>query len=173
MTNLDSILAELRTFVSERDWEQFHDPKNLAMLLASEAGELLAEYRWIANGDADRWSKDPENLARIQAEIGDVGIALLMLCDRVGIDVTEAIPVLGIPKGRLDLQRFIHWNIMKCFWNDDFDFHTNNIINFDWYHPEYCFRFEPDEFRSWFDEGWDIQAFNVQDAGISCRAKRA
>ncbi len=63
----------------------------LAMLLASEAGELLAEYRWVASGDADGWSKDPENLARIQAEIGDVGIALLMLCDRVGIDVAEAI----------------------------------------------------------------------------------
>jgi len=86
------------------------------------------------------------------------------------IEIEEDIPVLGIKRGRYDLQRFIHWNVMKCFWNDEFDFFTNNIVNFDWYHPEYCFRFEPDEFRAWFDSGWEIQAWDVQDAGISCRA---
>lgn len=42
---LDHITARLRAFVAERDWAQFHDPKNLAMAIASEAGELLAEYR--------------------------------------------------------------------------------------------------------------------------------
>jgi len=45
MTPLDELRAELRAFVAARDWQQFHDPKNLAMLVASEAGELLAEYR--------------------------------------------------------------------------------------------------------------------------------
>ncbi|MGB2986218.1 MAG: class I SAM-dependent methyltransferase [Phycisphaerae bacterium] len=89
---------------------------------------------------------------------------------RASIEIEEDIPVLGIKKGKLDLQRFLHWNVMKCFWNDEFDFFTNNIINFDWYHPEYCFRSEPGEFRSWFAEGWEIQAWDVQDAGISCRA---
>jgi len=87
------------------------------------------------------------------------------------IEVPEDIPALGIKKGRFDLQRFFHWNLFKCFWNEEFDFFTNNIVNVDWYHPENCHRFEPDEFRGWFD-GWEIQAWDVQDAGISCRARK-
>ena len=90
----------------------------------------------------------------------------------VTIDIEEDIPVLGISRGKVDLQRFFHWNVMKCFWNEEFDFFTNNIINFDWYHPEYCFRFEPDEFRAWFTTGWEIEAWDVQEAGISCRARK-
>lgn len=84
------LLEELRGFVREREWEQFHDPKNLAMLVASEAGELLAEYRWIPNERADAFSREPEARQRIAAEIGDVGIALLLLCDRTGIDLGAA-----------------------------------------------------------------------------------
>ncbi len=88
------------------------------------------------------------------------------------IEIAEDIPVLGIRRGRYDLQRFVHWNLFKCFWNDDFDFFTNNIINADWYHPENCFRYDPDEFRDWFADGWDVQAWDVQEAGISCRARK-
>ena len=84
------LLEELRGFVREREWEQFHDPKNLAMLVASEAGELLAEYRWIPNERADAFSREPEARQRVAAEIGDVGIALLLLCDRIGIDLAAA-----------------------------------------------------------------------------------
>lgn len=90
----------------------------------------------------------------------------------VTLEVEEDIDVLGIKKGKLDLQRFVHWNLLKCFWNDEFDFFTNNIINFDWYHPEHCHRFEPEEFRAWFDSGWEIEAWDVQDAGMSCRARK-
>jgi len=85
-----SLVEELRAFVSERDWSQFHDPKNLAMLLASEAGELLAEYRWVRNDLADALSREPEARQRIANEIGDVGIALMLLCDRTGIDLQTA-----------------------------------------------------------------------------------
>jgi len=85
-----ALLEELRDFVKEREWEQFHDPKNLAMLLASEAGELLAEYRWIPNDRADAFSREPEARQRIANEIGDVGLALLLLCDRTGIDWVAA-----------------------------------------------------------------------------------
>lgn len=91
---------------------------------------------------------------------------------KVTLDIEEDIPSLGIKRGSIDLQRFVHWNIFKAFWNDEFDFFTNNIINFDWYHPEHCFRFEPQEFAQWFAEGWEIEAWDVQDAGISCRAKK-
>ena len=90
MDELQALLGRLRAFVAERDWQQFHDPKNLAMLLASEAGELLAEYRWVRNEDADRASQDSERRARILSEIGDVGIALLLLCERIGADPIAA-----------------------------------------------------------------------------------
>jgi NTP pyrophosphatase (non-canonical NTP hydrolase) len=90
MDQLQELLAQLRQFVAERDWQQFHDPKNLAMLLASEAGELLAEYRWVANDQADAVSKEGERRARILSEVGDVGIALMLLCERIGADPVAA-----------------------------------------------------------------------------------
>ena len=90
MDDLQDLVAQLRRFVAERDWQQFHDPKNLAMLLASEAGELLAEYRWVPNDQADAVSQDGERRARILSEVGDVGIALLLLCQRIGADPVAA-----------------------------------------------------------------------------------
>jgi dCTP diphosphatase len=90
MGELADIREELRAFVAERDWGQFHDPKNLAMLLGSEVGELLAEYRWVPSADADEVSRQPAARARIAAEIGDVGIALVLLCDRIGLDLVAA-----------------------------------------------------------------------------------
>jgi NTP pyrophosphatase (non-canonical NTP hydrolase) len=89
-TPLEALVGELRHFVEERDWRQFHDPKNLTMLVASEAGELLAEYRWVPGETADSHARDPAARARIAAEIGDVGLALLLLCDRLGLDPIEA-----------------------------------------------------------------------------------
>src|SRR3954464_2514339 len=91
MTDVHALLIELRRFVAERDWAQFHDPKNLAMLLASEVGELVAEYRWVAGDAADAHSREGASRARVADEIGDVGIALLLLCDRTGIDLGDAI----------------------------------------------------------------------------------
>src|SRR3954462_8829920 len=91
MPTLDELTAALRAFADARDWRQFHDPKNLAMLVASEAGELLAEYRWVPGDAADARSREPEARARIADEIADVGIALLLLCDRIGLDLAAAI----------------------------------------------------------------------------------
>ena len=90
MKEIEAFLEELRRFVAERDWAQFHDPKNLAMLLASEVGELVAEYRWVTGPTADARSREAAPRARIADEIGDVGIALLLLCDRTGIDLLQA-----------------------------------------------------------------------------------
>src|SRR3954452_22835941 len=87
---LHELIEELREFVRERDWQQFHDPKNLAMLVASEAGELVAEYRWVKGDAADAHSREPAARARIAAEIADVGIALVLLCDRIGLDLPQA-----------------------------------------------------------------------------------
>lgn len=90
-TPLSALLTALRQLVADRAWSAFHDPKNLAMLIASEAGELLAEYRWVPNEASDTHSRDPAARSRIEAEIGDVGIGLLLLCDRIGVDLVAAI----------------------------------------------------------------------------------
>lgn len=91
MNPSEATLKELRSFVAEREWEQFHDPKNLAMAVSSEAGELLAEYRWVSNAEADDYSRQAEPRQRIAAEVADVGIALLLFCDRVGLNLIESI----------------------------------------------------------------------------------
>lgn len=87
MSDLDSVLELVRAFVRERDWDQFHDPKNLAMAVASEAGELAAELRWVKGEESDAWAQVPANRARLADEIADVAITTLMLADRVGLDL--------------------------------------------------------------------------------------
>lgn len=87
---LDEFRQKLRQFVADRDWSRFHDPKNLAMALASEAGELLAELRWTASGDADIAVQSPPMREKIEQEVGDVFMSLLLFCERVGIDLLGA-----------------------------------------------------------------------------------
>jgi dCTP diphosphatase len=112
MTSLDDLRAELRDFVAARDWQQFHDPKNLAMLVASEAGELVAEYRWVRGEDADAHATEAAARARIVDEVADVGIGLVLLCERIGVDLVEAMRAkvrknaekypVGTSRGRAD-----------------------------------------------------------------------
>jgi SAM-dependent methyltransferase len=91
----------------------------------------------------------------------------------IDISVPEDIPYLEIKAGRYDLQRFVYWHIFKCFWNDDFDFDTNVMTNFDWYHPQYAHRHTPEEVKSWFqDLNLEILSFNVIESGISVRGKK-
>ena len=106
MSEIDSLIAELREFVAARDWQQFHDPKNLAMLLASEVGELVAEYRWVEGGvAADAHSREGKARERIEDEIGDVGIALVLLCDRIGVDLVAAMRAkVGRNRGRYPVE---------------------------------------------------------------------
>lgn len=87
---LSALRERLRHFVAEREWQKFHDPKNLAMAVASEAGELLAELRWVSNEQADSFTRDDAVRERVEQEVGDVLIALLLFCDRIGIDLISA-----------------------------------------------------------------------------------
>ena len=87
----EALLRELRGFVAEREWGKFHDPKNLSMAVSSEAGELLALFRWVRGEESDAFASSPENRERIKAEIADVAISLLLLSDRMGIDLQQAI----------------------------------------------------------------------------------
>src|SRR5258708_3958992 len=88
---LADLQARLRQFTGERDWDQFHNPKNLAMAIASEAGELLAELRWVNGLDSDKHVRSDEHRSAIEHEVADVAIALLLFCDRAGINLLDAI----------------------------------------------------------------------------------
>lgn len=88
---LQLMLDDIRAFVREREWEPYHDPKNLAMALASEAGELLSELRWIPGEETDAHCAEGESRARVRDELADVLICALMLADRISVDIPSAV----------------------------------------------------------------------------------
>lgn len=89
------------------------------------------------------------------------------------IRIPESIPIINIPAGRHDVQRLIYWHMLKCFWNDQFNFETNVMINFDWYHPLIAHRHTPDEVRAWV-RGTGLRMIHFQQSlsGISFRAQK-
>lgn len=87
----DELRLALRRFVDDRGWERYHDPKSLSMALACEAAEVMEELRWVSTRAADTHSAHPERRARLTDELGDVGMCLIMLADRLGIDLRDAI----------------------------------------------------------------------------------
>src|ERR1700742_697761 len=87
-TSLQDLARRLRQFAAERDWEQFHTPKNLATALVAEAGELAAEFQWLTPAQSD--APTAEQLARIRAEGADVLIYLVRLADKLGFDLLAA-----------------------------------------------------------------------------------
>lgn len=89
-TSLEQLTERLREFVAEREWNQFQTPKNLAMALAGEVGELLAELQWLTPEQSVAVMNDAEAGARVRAEIGDVTIYLIQLADVLGIDLVQA-----------------------------------------------------------------------------------
>jgi NTP pyrophosphatase (non-canonical NTP hydrolase) len=88
---LDEMRERLRAFVNDREWSEFHNPKNLAMALASEAGELLSTLRWVRGEASDEFVVHPANRLSVEEEVADVAITLLLFCDRAGIDLLAAI----------------------------------------------------------------------------------
>jgi SAM-dependent methyltransferase/uncharacterized protein YbaR (Trm112 family) len=68
------------------------------------------------------------------------------------IRLEKGVPALGIPPGQHDVQRLLYYNFVKCFWNEAFDFETNNMVNFDWYHPHNAWQHTDEEVRTWLDE---------------------
>ena len=80
--------AELRKFAFDRDWEQFHSPKNLATALSVEAAELLEHFQWLT--DAQSRELSAEKRIQVSQEIADVLLYLLQLSDKLGIDPLDA-----------------------------------------------------------------------------------
>jgi dCTP diphosphatase len=87
--DLPGILERLRGFVRERDWEQFHTPKNLAMALAAETGELLEIFQWLTEAEA-RAVMGGKGLA-VREELADIFVYLLRLADVLEVDLESAV----------------------------------------------------------------------------------
>ncbi len=86
--SLQTLSARLAEFVEERDWDQFHNPKNLAMALTAEAGELLEHFQWLSADEAENLSAAQREAVAL--EMADILMFLVRLADRLGVDVLSA-----------------------------------------------------------------------------------
>ncbi len=86
--SLERLRARLAEFAAERDWDQFHNPKNLAMALAGEAGELVEHFQWLTFEQAANLPRATHE--EVALECADVLLFLLRLCDKLDIDLAAA-----------------------------------------------------------------------------------
>lgn len=87
--SLESLRDRLREFAKERDWDQYHTPKNLSMALIGEAAELIEHFQWV-NGDHSHILEDKTRQS-VEEEIADILIYLVRISDKLGIDLYEAV----------------------------------------------------------------------------------
>lgn len=80
---------EVRSFVRERDWDQFHTPKNLAASLCVEAAELLEPFQWLQTGEGEELSESKRT--QVRHEIADVFVYLIRLADKLDVDLAAAV----------------------------------------------------------------------------------
>jgi dCTP diphosphatase len=85
---LEALAARLAEFARERDWDQFHSPKNLAMALAGEVGEVIEHFQWLSEQQSRELS--PEARDAVALELADVLLYLVRLADQLGIDLSAA-----------------------------------------------------------------------------------
>ncbi|WP_019594799.1 nucleotide pyrophosphohydrolase [Thioalkalivibrio sp. ALM2T] len=85
---LDVLASRVEAFVAERDWAQFHSPKNLSMALAGEVGELIENFQWLTQEQSRNLSGEAHEAVR--QEIADVQIYLLLLARKLDIDLVQA-----------------------------------------------------------------------------------
>lgn len=90
MDRLDETIKKITEFRDERDWKQFHNPKDLAVSLSIEVSELLEIFQWKTNEEIEDLLKTGKR-KRVEEEIADIGNYLLILCDNMGIDLIESI----------------------------------------------------------------------------------
>lgn len=88
-TYLEDLKSRLRRFADERDWDQFHAPKNLVMALSVEASELLEHFQWLSEQQSQELPA--EKLQEVAYEMADIFIYLMRLSDKLGVDILKAV----------------------------------------------------------------------------------
>jgi len=89
--DIKAIQHSLQSFADERNWEQFHNPKNLAMALSGEVGELLEIFQWLTADQAARVPEQAELKQKVSEELADIALYLLRLADKVQVDLEQAV----------------------------------------------------------------------------------
>lgn len=85
--DIQAVQKRLAAFAAARDWEQFHSPKNLSMALAAEAAELIEIFQWMTEEQSREIVHSSTLMKPVREEIADVFIYLVMLADKLGVDV--------------------------------------------------------------------------------------
>ena len=88
MSEINQITEKIKKFRDDRDWMQFHDPKNMAVSIILEASELLEHFQWKTTEEVEKYAK--QNHADIQDEIADISLYLFELADNLGINLISA-----------------------------------------------------------------------------------
>ena len=88
MNELEELRIRISNFSRERDWDQFHSPKNLSMALIVEAGELVEHFQWINQSESRDLPKD--KLVAVEEEIADILVYLIRIADQLDIDLISA-----------------------------------------------------------------------------------
>ena len=89
--DIPKIQSRLKEFASERDWDQYHSPKNLSMALSVEASELMEIFQWVGAEESRKVIDHPDKLGQVEAEIADICIYAIRLAGVIGIDLETAI----------------------------------------------------------------------------------
>lgn len=87
--SLEHLKEKLRRFAAERDWDQFHSPKNLSMALIAEVAELVEHFQWLTEEQSQNLS--PEKIAEIELELADIQVYLVRLADKLHVDLMAAV----------------------------------------------------------------------------------
>ena len=87
--NINELQEKLRKFADDRDWDQFHSPKNLSMALSVEAAELLEHFQWLT--ETESRSGETVNREAVATEIADIQIYLAMIAGKLEIDIEKAV----------------------------------------------------------------------------------
>jgi NTP pyrophosphatase (non-canonical NTP hydrolase) len=91
LVQVAALQAALEQFTRERDWQRFHSPKNLAMALTGEVGELVELFQWMSEPESHRAGSDPRTALAVRDELADVLIYLARLAAVLGVDLDEAV----------------------------------------------------------------------------------
>lgn len=111
-----------------------------------------------------------DDAMEVCAAIADLGRQLREA--KVVLNITKPIPLLGIKAGSIDLQRFVYWHFVKCFYDDGGNDVASVLENFDWYHPRYAWRHTRQEVEGWLEEAeLDVVLLNEVDAGFAVHAR--
>lgn len=97
-TTIESLKNDVKKFIEDREWQQFHNPKNLSMAIASEVAELMDFFLWCDN--ASSYDELEKNRQDVEDEVADIAFALLCFCNQNNIDLSKALAHKQVEKAR-------------------------------------------------------------------------